>query len=108
MWLFTNTGFVSAVKDGNSICVRARDKDSLAALSETFATPIIKTPKSDYPYRISLSPQRFAAWVKHMAINIDYRNFKSEVASTRGYEFSEPLMDVWSVMHQVEDTEARI
>jgi hypothetical protein len=42
-----------------------------------------------------------------MASNITYKNFKSEVASTRGYDFAHPLMKVWSAMHEVEDKEAR-
>jgi hypothetical protein len=43
-----------------------------------------------------------------MASNIAYKNFKSEVAATRGYEFAHPLMKVWSAMHEVEDQQARV
>jgi hypothetical protein len=42
-----------------------------------------------------------------MASNIEYKNFKSEVAATRGYDFAQPLMKVWSAMHDVEDENAR-
>jgi hypothetical protein len=42
-----------------------------------------------------------------MASNISYKNFKSEVAATRGYDFAHPLMKVWSAMHEVEDQSAR-
>jgi hypothetical protein len=43
----------------------------------------------------------------NMAAGNTYKNFKSEVAATRGYDFSHPLMKVWSAMHEVEDAGAR-
>jgi hypothetical protein len=42
-----------------------------------------------------------------MASGITYKNFKSEVSATRGYDFAHPLMKVWSAMHEVEDAGAR-
>jgi len=107
MWLFTNTGFVSAVSEGKDLMVRARDKQSLEPIAESAKVNIISTPKNDYPYRVIVTHEFFAQWVAHMAININYKNFKSEVASTRGYGFAHPLMDVWSAMHEVEDQGAR-
>lgn len=107
MWLFTNTGFVSAVSNGEELMVRARDKESLGPIAESARTEIISTPQNDYPYRVIVTHEFFAKWVAHMASNITYKNFKSEVAATRGHEFAHPLMKVWSAMHEVEDEEAR-
>ena len=107
MWLFTNTGFVSAVSNGKDLMVRARDRQSLEPIAESAKVEIIPTPNNDYPYRVIVSHDFFAKWVAHMAKNITYKNFKSEVASTRGYEFAHPLMQVWSAMHEVEDECAR-
>jgi hypothetical protein len=107
MWLFTNTGFVSAVSNGEDLMVRARDKESLGPIAESAKTQIISTPQNDYPYRVIVTHEFFAKWVAQMASNITYKNFKSEVAATRGYEFAHPLMKVWSAMHQVEDEKAR-
>ncbi len=107
MWLFTNTGFVSAVSNGKDLMVRARDRESLQPIAEAANTEIITTPQNDYPYRVVVSHEFFANWVAHMARGIAYKNFKSEVAATRGYEFAHPLMKVWSAMHEVEDKEAR-
>jgi len=107
MWLFTNTGFVSAVSNGKDLMVRARDRESLEALAEAAKTEIISTPLSDYPYRVIVAHELFSKWVAHMAAGITYRNFKSEVAATRGYDFAHPLMKVWSVMHEIEDSRAR-
>jgi hypothetical protein len=106
MWLFTNTGFVSAVSNGKDLMVRARDKESLEPLAEITKQALISTPTNDYPYRLIISHEIFAKWVSHMATGITYKNFKSEVAATRGYDFAHPLMKVWSAMHEVEDSGA--
>ena len=107
MWLFTNAGFVSAVSNGKDLMVRARDKESLGPIAESAKTEIISTPQNDYPYRVIVTHDFFAKWVGQMANDINYKNFKSEVAATRGYEFAHPLMKVWSAMHEVEDSGAR-
>ncbi len=107
MWLFTNTGFVSAVSNGKDLMVRARDKESLIPIAESAKTKIISTPQNDYPYRVNVTHDFFAKWVAQMAHDITYKNFKSEVAATRGHEFAHPLMKVWSAMHEVEDEKAR-
>jgi hypothetical protein len=88
--------------------VRARDKESLEPIAESAGTEIISSPQNDYPYRIIVTHEFFGKWVAHMAIGITYKNFKSEVAATRGYDFAHPLMKVWSAMHEVEDSNARI
>ena len=110
MWLFTTTGFVSAVQDRHdphALIVRARDKQSLLPLAETAGTQITATPTADYPYRTAITKDAFADWTYAQATGIDYPNFKSAVAHTRGHDFSDTLMGVWSTMHDVEDTDAR-
>lgn len=107
MWVFTNTGFVSAVSNGTDLIVRSRDRESLDLLAEAAKSEIVATPANDYPYRTIVSHEIFSHWVAHMASNISYKNFKSEVAATRGYDFAHPLMKVWSAMHEVEDSRAR-
>ena len=107
MWLFTDTGFVSAVSDGSDLMVRSRDRESLVPLAAVAKVEIKKTPKNDYPYRVYVKHEVFAEWVAMMVRNIQYGNFKSEVAATRGYEFAHPLMKIWSAMHEVEDSGAR-
>jgi hypothetical protein len=107
MWIFTNTGFVSAVSNGKELVVRSRDRLSLEPISEYAQSEIKKSPVSDYPYRLTIDKDLFAEWLSKMAKSIDYRNFKSEVADLRGDHFAYPLMKVWSAMHEVEDEEAR-
>jgi hypothetical protein len=107
MWLFTNIGFVSVVKGNNALIVRSRDRESLEPIAHFAQTEIFATPDGDYPYRIYTVHETFAQWAAHMARGIAYENFKSEVSSTRGRSFATALGKVWSVMHDVEDNEAR-
>jgi hypothetical protein len=109
MWVFTTSGFVSAVRSPNdrTIVVRSRDKDSLVPISKQAKVDIRKTPFADYPYRLEIGHDQFAEWVESQARQIDYNNFKSEVALVRGNGFATALAKVWSAMHKVEDAEAR-
>lgn len=109
MWIFTTSGFVSAVQDSadRTIIVRSRDKKSLAILAKTFNAEIKHTPVADYPYRLKVRHDQLAQWVAAQAIGIEYNNFKSEVAQTRGTSFVCALSKVWSTMHEVEDLKAR-
>lgn len=109
MWIFTTSGFVSAVRNPNNrtIIVRARDRASLEPISSKFQTLIKKTPLADYPYRLFLDHNQFTSWVTEEASALDYRNFKTEVALVRGQDFARSLGEVWSTMHEVEDAQAR-
>ena len=108
MWVFTASGFVSAVYKDGALQVRARDRKSLTALSKETGAAIIPTPLADYPYRIAITNEQFSKWVMQQAMAVDYKNFKSEIADTRGYSFAMPLNKVWSAMHDVEDEKARV
>jgi len=108
MWVFTTSGFVSAVHKDGALQVRSRDRKSLEALSKETAAAIIATPLADYPYRIAITNEQFSKWLSQQVMSVDYKNFKSEIADTRGYGFAKPLNKVWSVMHEVEDSKARV
>ena len=108
MWVFTSSGFLSAVHKDGALQVRARDRKSLDALAKSTGAAIIATPLADYPYRIAITNEQFSNWLSQQALAIDYKNFKSEIADTRGYDFAKPLNKVWSVMHEVEDSKARV
>lgn len=108
MWLFTDSGFVSAIRFDNSkneITVRARDKRSLGELVELTNAEVIKRNDTDYPYRVIISDADWSAWVSSKALTIDYPNFKNRVYQTRGKKFAHLLSDVWSVMLGAEKIE---
>jgi hypothetical protein len=110
MWFFSETGFVSAVRKNSRpdvITVRGRDQKSLESLAELAQVEIAKSPYGDYPYRLFVAPEVFTEWVSLVAMNVDYDNFKSHVAQTRGYDYAHELSRVWSVMLDTEDADAR-
>ena len=106
MWVFSGTGFVSAVRKADRpdvITVRSRDRKSLEPLAEAAGVEIWISPYGDYPYRAFVEPKVFADWVENQAMNIDYDNFKNQVAKTRGYDYTHSLHDVWVAMLATED-----
>ena len=107
MWVFTETGFVSAVRKHdrpNVITVRSRDRKSLEPLAEKANVEIKVSPYGDYPYRAFVEAAVFTEWVAEQANEIDYDNFKNRVAKTRGYDFVDALHNVWVAMLGVEDS----
>jgi len=108
MWVFTTSGFVSAVYKDGALQVRARDRRSLTPLAKQTGAEIVATPLADYPYRIAITNEQFSKWLSQQVMAVNYKNFKSEIADTRGYGFAKPLNKVWSVMHEVEDSKARV
>ena len=106
MWLFTESGFISAVRKHdrpNVFTVRSRDRKSLEPLAQAAGVAIWISPYGDYPYRAFVEPKVFADWVETQAMNIDYDNFKNQVAKTRGYDYTHALHDVWVAMLATED-----
>jgi hypothetical protein len=107
MWLFTESGFISAVRKHdhpNVFTVRSRDRKSLEPLAKAAGVEIWISPYGDYPYRAFVEPKVFAEWVETQAMNIDYDNFKNHVAKTRGYDYTHALHDVWVAMLATEDS----
>ena len=110
MWIFTETGFVSAVRhfsEKDKMVVRARDQQSLESFANYVGLEIHSTPSNDYPYRVLVADSLFATWLSKQTMAVDYPNFKDRVHETRGHDFAGALMSVWSAMHQVEDAGAR-
>lgn len=111
MWIFTETGFISAVRKPeypDQITVRSRDRNSLKPLAEFASVAIAKSPNGDYPYRSFVEPAVFAQWLFQQAEALSYDNFKNRIAKTRGYEYAHELGRVWSVMLATEDAESRV
>ena len=107
MWLFTETGFVSAVThrdDSSLMMVRARDKKSLEPLAAWGGVRIENTPTADYPWRVVVPKTILKEWMNNAIDDAEYDNFKSRVTKTRGLDFVDALHDVWAVMQQVEET----
>lgn len=110
MWIFTDTGFVSAVRKPwakDKMTVRARDKQSLAELSKVSGEAITTSKDSDYPHRVVVDDLVFKSWLLATIDVMDYDNFKNRVYETRGKKFASLLSKVWSVMLGAEDLERK-
>ena len=110
MWIFTDTGFISAVRKPECpgvVTVRSRDRESLEALAAKAQVEIKRSPHGDYPYRIFVGDGPFIEWFLDRGSELNYSNFKNRVVQTRGKKFASALNQVWSAMLSVEDDEAR-
>ena len=106
MWVFTETGFVSAVRKVESpskITARSRDKQSLEVLAELSETEILETPLADYGYRVLVSDDIYKVWLTTTVDMLDYDNFKNRAWETRGDVFHHALGNVWTEMLAVSD-----
>ena len=106
MWVFTDTGFISAVAhydNPDTIVVRARDKASLDSIAALADVAITSTPYNDYPHRVHVSRRIFQQWLTTAVADMEYTNFKNRVHETRGDRYYHALTGVWSTMHEVEE-----
>ena len=107
MWIFTPQGFISAVahrEDPQSIMIRARDQGHLRAMFP--GSTVVKSPLGDYPARISIPRNVFAAWLASQAYDLDYTNFKDAIP----YEdrtYHDACVAVWEDMHALETEDGR-
>ncbi len=109
MWIFTDTGFISAIahyQDRGQIVARSRDRESLDSLAALADTTIHATPVRDYPFRVHVTRNVFTRWLSTVVADLEYTNFKDRVHVTRGERYHEALSGVWETMHHVEDREA--
>lgn len=122
MWLFTRFCFYSAVcarqGDGNHgqpvdptrIMVRARLRPHLDALKDRFpdllgGCEIKEFVGTDYAYRIFVDKPVWMQVVTGLTEDLDYDNFKSEVARFQGHDgahYEHSLHEVWSVMYRLQ------
>ena len=110
MWIFTDTGFISAVRKPEHpgvVTVRSRDRESLELLAAKAQVEIKRSPHGDYPYRVFVGDGPFIEWFLDRGSELSYSNFKNRVVQTRGKKFASALNQVWSAMLSVEDDEAR-
>jgi hypothetical protein len=108
MWVFTQDGFISAVDNKvkpGLLAVRARDRQSLEALSEMAGSEIEFTPQRDYQYRTYVSRGILEDFMKLSIETLDYPNFKDRVYVSRGKQFARAAGNVWTSMHAVADKE---
>jgi hypothetical protein len=100
MWLLTTTGFYSIVQKpgGKNLTIRSRVRKDLEALRDTYLQnmgEISRTDSADYRYRARVSHAEFAAAAAQMVLDIDYDNFKNNVAKIQGHSRAHVYSNVW-------------
>ena len=113
MWVFTRYGFFSSVgarnPDGGieqeAVVIRARSQQHMQNLQVRFpdlaAGEIISTPDGDYPYRQILAKDNWAAILRELALEMEWVNFRSDVAAYQGADgqhYLDAIRDVWDRM----------
>jgi hypothetical protein len=107
MWLFINIGFFSIVQKPNEsfLTVRSRVEADIDRLREECMPSLSSTVTgagTDYPYRATISHEDFAKALGAVARNINYSNFKNEVAKRMGPQRARIYSKVWSSLLELE------
>lgn len=110
MWVFTPIGFFSVVqKTGRSdLTIRTRVAGDLDRLREAYLPELSATVTgagTDYRYRATIDHGAFAKGMAAIARDINYSNFKNEVARRMGHERAGVYGEVWNVLLQLENEE---
>lgn len=113
MWVFTRSGFVSVVLDGEKVkkegdnpdaqtlIVRGRREADVRAVLDGLkgyrSRRVYSSVHTDYRFRAYISRREFADFLKDQAYRIDYTNFKSACREVRpeDNEWIDVLHLVW-------------
>lgn len=110
MWLVTPIGFFSIVqkpgdKKNGTLTVRSRVRSDLAALKQHYLPglgPIQESHDTDYRFRAVAPRGEVSAAISRQVDDLDYSNFKSEVAKKQGHKRASLYHQVWDVLHHLQ------
>lgn len=110
MWLITTFGFYSIVEKNDqrgsgNLTIRARVRADLEALRDKYLPDmgeIIETHNSDYRFRAVAKREAICAAFAAAMSDINYHNFKDEVARKQGRARSQIYHDVWSDLYKLQ------
>lgn len=110
MWLITPVGFFSIVqkptdRQNNTLTVRARVRSDLLALKRDFLPnlgPVHESLNADYRFRAVAPRADIANAMVRMVEQLNYDNFKSEVARKQGHRRAGRYHQVWDVLYELQ------
>jgi hypothetical protein len=110
MWLITNFGFFSVIqREGDDFLnVRARSRHDLEELRKRYLpnmSEIIELDFTDYRFRATASHADVAEAFAKAIRDINYANFKNEVARSQGHKRAAIYHDVWSALYKIQKAE---
>jgi hypothetical protein len=115
MWLITPIGFFSVVQKpgdvaADTLTIRSRVRSDLEALQQHHLPhlgAITKSKNTDYRFRAVAPRAEVAAAMADMVRQLNYSNFKSQVAKTQGAVRSHLYHDVWQVLYRLQTATAQ-
>lgn len=110
MWIITPLGFFSIVQkpadlEHGTLTIRARVRGDLEALQAAVLPglgQITESKKTDYRFRATAPRTLVEAAMAKLAQQLNYDNFKSEVAKVQGHQRAHLYGEVWGVLHQMQ------
>lgn len=110
MWLMTPHGFFSIVcksddRQKETLTVRSRVKSDLEALKKYLPNmgKIEENSGTDYRCRAKVPRGEVAKALAEMAQDIDYDNFKNEVAAKQGKTRAKVYGKVWGILYRLRE-----
>lgn len=109
MWIFLQVGFLSVVAHRDKpeiVLVRARQRDAVEYVRTVLAErggevpEIVRNVKADYPWRLEVRRDDFAAFLAEEARTIRADNFKNAATRLHGHSsaYVLALHEVWGVL----------
>ena len=116
MWLVTPIGFFSIVqkpsdKQNDTLTVRSRLRSDLVALKQQYLPSlgeILESHDTDYQFRAVAPKADVSTAMAKLISNLDYSNFKSEVAKQQGKKRASLYRQVWDVLYKLQTEPAYI
>jgi len=116
MWLITPMGFFSIVckpgdEEQGTLTVRSRVKSDLEALGKNFLPSlgaIVEGAGTDYRYRAKAQRDDIGKALALMVQQLDYGNFKNEVAHRQGKYRASVYGKVWEVLYNLQEAPANV
>jgi hypothetical protein len=110
VWLITGLGFFSIARKpddvgAGTLTIRARVKSDLESLRQHCLPGLGKIEENagtDYRYRAKAPRGQVAEMLAQMVQDIDYENFKNEVAKTQGEHRATIYGKVWDVLYRLQ------
>lgn len=109
MWILTTIGFFSIVQkpwdvERGTVTIRARVRGDLENLRDGYLpeiSEITESTDSDYRFRAVVPQSRCADALAKIVQDIDYDNFKDEVARLQGRRRAHVYHDVWASLFRL-------
>lgn len=107
MWLMTSLGFFSIARKPDDVAagtltIRSRDRSDLEALRERYLpslSKIVENSGTDYRYRAKAPRSDVAKAFEKIVHDLDYENFKDEVARKQGNDRAKVYGEVWGILY---------